>query len=270
MTRVLAGVLMVCSGCLNATPPPTAPDALDDNLRWFWVNGDALDDASLREGAAKLAVGGKADTRTSPLKSQMRFRLAASDLTVVGLEGNDPSTARGIMIVNLFKCSLPKLEQILSAQDQSAQYTGVYDAYSRTFTSDIDAFRAGTTNSVTWDIDVQASLPVDDRYSSKLKGGLRRVPAPADSATKGPFLLARTWLTAPATFAPASTSWFRQDYQYEVFWEQSPGTIFHAYAMWRDIKDGGFNLTLEDNGFMNLVLDNLVKWDDTTASLCQK
>jgi hypothetical protein len=40
--------------------------------------------------------------------------------------------------------------------------------------------------------------------------------------------------------------------------------------MWRDIKAGGFNLSIEDNGFMNIVLDNLVKWDDQTAVLCKK
>jgi hypothetical protein len=95
------------------------------------------------------------------------------------------------------------------------------------------------------------------------------VPAATDAATKGPFLITRTWLPAPATFSATSTSSFKQDYQLEIFWEQAPGTIFHAYAMWREIRDGGFNLTLEDNGFLNLVLDNLVSWDDKTAVLCK-
>jgi hypothetical protein len=47
-------------------------------------------------------------------------------------------------------------------------------------------------------------------------------------------------------------------------------TIFHAVAVWRDIKLGAFNLTLEDNGFMNLSLDYLMKWDAKTAALCEK
>ena len=70
-------------------------------------------------------------------------------------------------------------------------------------------------------------------------------------------------------FPSTSTSYFKQDYQIEVFWEQSPGRIFHGYGMWRDIKVGGFNLTIEDNGFLNIVLDNLVAWDTRTAELCK-
>lgn len=274
LRRLLPALLptLALTACLNATPPPQAPDALDENLRWFWVNAVALDDAALREGAAKLAVAGKADTRTTALKSATRNRLQPAELAVVGLDKtNDPSTARGMMIVNVFPCTLDKLQRILVAQDQKSQYAGVYDSYLRTYTSDAAAFTAGTADVLTWDVDLQATMPVDDPYTSSIKGGVRRVTAPADSATKGPFLLARTWLPAPATFLrPTSTSYFRQDYQLEVFWEQAPGTIFHAYAMWRDIKNGGFNLTIEDNGFMNLVLDNLVKWDDTTAALCGK
>lgn len=257
-------------GCLDKTPPPVAPSAIDQNLKWFWNNGQSVDDATLIDGAAKLAVAGKADTRTTPLKGQMPSRLEKSDLTVVNLELNEPASARGLLVVNLFDCTLDKLEKILSAADQKAQYDGVYDAYSRTFSTDAAAFADKRTNVLNWDIDLKASLPVNDTYSSHLKGGLRRVPAAASSATKGPFLIARTWLTAPAEFGKDSTSYFKQDYQIEVFWEQSPGRIFHAYGMWREIKDGGFNLTLEDDGFMNIVLDNLVKWDDTTVSLCKK
>jgi len=40
--------------------------------------------------------------------------------------------------------------------------------------------------------------------------------------------------------------------------------------MWRDIKAGGFNLSIEDDGFFNIVLDNLVAWDTKTAELCKK
>ncbi len=256
-------------GC-NTTPPTPAPEEIDDNLRWFWVNGSTVDDAQLIDAAAKLAVAGKADTRTTPLKGGLRKRLESADLKNVGLEGTDPSTARGMLIVNLYDCSLDKLEGILIAQDQASQYTDVYKSYVRSYTTDADAFRARTTDVIKWTVDVQAALPIDDVYSSKLEGGVRRVRAPADGPTKGDFLIARTWLTAPATFSSTSTSWFRQDYQLEIYWEQSPGRIFHAYAMWRDIKAGGFNLSIEDDGFFNIVLDNLVAWDTKTAELCKK
>ncbi len=266
---VAAALAFALAGC-NATPPALAPEEVDHNLRWFWVHGDSADDATLLDGANKLAVAGKADTRTAPLKGQMRERLVAADLAPVGLEAQDPSTARGLIVVNLFDCTLDKLERILIALDQQAQYEGVYDSYARRYTSDADAYLGRGASRLTWEVDVKASLPIADTYTSALRGGVRRVPGPADGATKGDFLVARTWLTAPATFAETSTSWFRQDYQVEVFWEQAPGRIFHGYGMWRDIKVGGFGLTIEDNGLVNIVLDNLVKWDDETAKLCAK
>jgi hypothetical protein len=262
---LLAGLLLM--GC-NSTPPSLAPEAVDANLRWFWINGDSADDATLIDAAGKLAVSGKADTRTTPLKGQMRERLEAADIASTGITDTDPSTARGLIIVNLFDCTLDKLQAILIAQDQKSQYTDVYKSYDRRYTSDVDAFVAGSKNTLSWDVDVQAALPVDDVYTSLIRGGIRRVPAPADGPTKGPFLITRTWLTAPATFAPSSTSYFKQDYQIEVFWEHTPGRIFHGYGMWRDIK--AFNLTFEDNGFLNIVLDNLVAWDTKTAELCKK
>lgn len=259
---------LVFFGC-NSTPPSLAPDAVDANLRWFWVNGDTATDATLIDGAGKLAVAGKAETRTTPLKGQMRERLESTDLSSVGLEANDPSTARGVLVVNMFDCTLDKLQAILISKDQPTQYPDVYKTYVRSYTTDDGAFVAGTRNTLTWDIDLSAALPVDDVYTSQLHGGLRRVPAPADGATHGPFLIARTWLPTPAVFPSTSTSYFKQDYQIEVFWEQSPGRIFHGYGMWRDIKVGGFNLTIEDNGFLNIVLDNLVAWDARTAELCK-
>jgi len=262
---------VLATGCLNPEPPSLAPDAVDANLRWFWVNGDTATDATLIDAAGKLASGGSADTRTAPLKGQMRERLSSDDLKNVGLEMNDPATARGLIVVNLFDCTLDKLENILIAQDQMSQYTDVYKSYVRTYTTDADAFRAKSKDVISWTVDASAALPIDDVYTSSLKGGVRRVKAPADSATRGDFLIARTYLTGPAVFASStSTSWFKQDYQLEVFWEQSPGRIFHAYAMWRDIRAGGFNLSIEDDGFFNIVLDNLVNWDTRTAELCKK
>jgi hypothetical protein len=269
--RLVPFAALLASGCMCGPPPPEAPSALDENLRWFWVNGAALDDKALLDGAAKLAAAGDADNRVKALKGQLPKRLEPADLAGVGLEAtNDPSTARGLMVLNAFDCTLDKLQAILIALDQKAQYDGVYDAYERTYSSDSEAFASGAAATLSWEVDLKASLPVNDTYSSHLKGSIRRVSAAADAATKGPFLIVRTYLPAPATFAASSTSWFKQDYQIELFWEAAPGRIFHAYGMWRDMKVGGLNLTLEDNSMMTIVLDNLVKWDDTTVQLCKK
>lgn len=266
MRRFALLALLSCTACLDNTPPETAPDEVDANVQWFWVHGDSADDATLADGVAKLGVAGKADTRTEPFKGQMRSRLTSEELAGVGLSANDPSTARGALLVNLFDCTLDKLEVILSAQDQKSQYEGVYERYDRTFTtSDPAAFNDGASDVITWDVSSRVALPLSDIYESSLKGGLRRVKGTAH----GDVLIARTYLTAPATFEnPNSTGYFRQDYQMEIFWEQSPGRIFHAYGMWRDIRT--YELTMEDNGFFSIVLDNMKKWDDNTQTLCAK
>jgi hypothetical protein len=264
-------VVLTASACLNNTPPPAAPDRLDENVKWFWDNSPTATDDELVVGANKLQVAGKADSFTQALKSQMA-RLEKTDLTVVGLQDqNDPSLARGLLVVNEYACTLDKLQKILEAQAQDTLYTGVYDSYDREFSNDQAAFAADTAATLDWNITLKASLPVNDSYTSHLKGGLRAVtPTSAQGSTTGRFIVARTVLPAPAEFGSGSTSYFKQDYQIEIFFEQTPGTIFHAYGMWREMKVGGFNLTTEDNGLINIVLDNLVKWDDTTVDLCKK
>lgn len=267
---LLAAFVGAFTACLDNTPPPTAPESLDGNMRWWFANQLSAGDADLVDGAQKLAVAGKAETRTGALKSQMA-RLEPADLASVGLEGvNDPAAARGFLIVNLYDCTLEKLAPILVSTAQATLYDGVYDAYERTYTSDLGAWEAGGPARLSWDVTAKASLPIADTYTSHLQGGIRRIPAAAPGQG-GDVLVTRTWLPAAAEFVdPASTSYFRQDYQVEVYWEQAPGRLFHAYGMWRELKVGGFNLTTENDGMFNLLIDNLLKWDTKTAELCAR
>lgn len=267
--RQLALAALVLTAC--AQPPSPAPEHLDANLRWWWVNGDALTDAELIDGASKLAVAGEAETRVKALKGQLG-RLAKEDLKVVGLEdSNDPSTARGMVMLNAFACSLDKLTAILVNPDQSALYPGVYDVYERTYTSDLGRFTEGTATTVGWDTNMKATYPIGDQYSALVHGRLRRVSASADDATNGPMLISRVWLPSPGVFADKnSASYFKQDYQLELFWERAPGQVFHAYAMWRESKVGSVGWTTDDNNLMPLLLDKLVEWDDNTVKLCAK
>lgn len=261
-------IALVGAGCLDNTPPELAPEALDENLRWFWTHGDSATDASLIDAAAKLAVAGKADVIDKPLKGGLRKRLEAGDVAEFGLSGTDPSTARGMLLLNRFECSLDKLESILISQDQGGLYPDIYKTYSRSYTSDVDAFRAGTVDALSWNVAVKAAFPIEDVYTSSHRGGARRVRAPVDGPTKGNFILARSYLTAPASFVANSGNWLKQDYQIEIFWAPAPGQIFHAYGMWRDVKAVG--LTIEDDGFLNFLLDNSVKWDNRTQELCKR
>ncbi len=161
------------------------------------------------------------------------------------------------------------LTKILSSSDQFDLYAGVWDSFDRTNNDDADSFNAGTIAKMSWTANVKVTFPVNDSYTSVVDGSLRMV-APSATSTHGPMLLARTWLTAPGVFGSGSSSYYKQDYEIEIFWEQTPGKIFHAYGMWRDVKIGSLNWTLDTNAFLNDVLGNLVSWDDKTEALCAK
>jgi hypothetical protein len=266
----LATSLVALSIIACAPPPQPAPAALDANVEWFWTHADDETDAVISDSAATLSTAGKADTRVDPLKARSRVTLTPAELAPVDLQTNDPSTARGILMVDVFSCSLDKLASILSDPAQATLYPNTWDKYVRTLTGDRDAFLGKTATRLTWDAEVDITFPVADSYTSTMKGSLRRVHPPA-AQVPSDIILARTWLAAPAHFLTASSaSYVKQDYELEIFWEQRPGTIFHAYGMWRDVKVGGFDYTLDNNDFFTIVSNNLVDWDTKTAALCAK
>jgi hypothetical protein len=262
-------VLAVFTAC--APPSMPAPDDLDGNLRWFWSSSKAATDAEVIEAALKLQTAGKADTLT-PDKPGRGFisRLAPGELAVVGLEGTvDPAKARGLYVTNVFPCTLEKFTAIVTALDQKAQYPEAYDTYERTYSSDASAFTGGSATTLTWDVTTTTKL-VTAPYTSSLKGGVRRVVPAAGKTPFGPLLIARTWLPAPAVFKnPDPNTSFEQDYQIEIFWERTPGELFHAYGMWRDLRLG-LGFTTEDNGVANTILTGLLDWDKKTVELCKK
>lgn len=270
-TLLLAGWATGTVACLDGTPPPQAPQGLDENLAWFWTNSDALKDEEVVAGAKTLAAAAKADSWAKPTKAQSKVRLTKEEVgVVVPSVSQDPAAARGLLAVTMFDCTTAKLEGILAADDQFTLFPGVWDANVRTKTSDGAAFLSGAANTVSWSSAIKITFPIGDQYSSTIRGSLRRVPVADKSFSQSGLIVARTWLPSPAVFGQGSTSYFKQDYQIEIFWEPTAGRIFHAYGMWREVKVGGFNLTLEDNGFMNLVLDNMVTWDDKVTELCKK
>jgi hypothetical protein len=266
--RWLCVSLVVSLGCAPAVEP--APEGLSANVRWFWSRSDAADDATVLDATSKLSVAGKLDTFTTPSKAAQRERLAPADLAIVGLQTNDPSKARGLLVVNVFDCRMDVLADLLSADEQMTLYPDSWTSHVRQATSDRQAFLDKRAARYSWDADVSVTFPIADAYQSKLKGTLRRVVAPADLGLGPEVLVARLWLTAPAVFPPSSTSAFNQNYEIEIFWEPTPGRIAHGYGMWREVKVGAFNLTLEEEDLVKVTLDNLVSWDGKTAALCAR
>lgn len=258
------------TGCTPPETIPAAPDSIDANLAWFWLHAVDGTDADLSAGAGQLSVAGKADTRTMPLKARGRVDLTSEDLKPIGLESVDPTGAFPIVTVSFFSCTMDKLAAILSNPDQNAEYPNTWDKHDRTMEGDRDQFLARTAKTIGWTAQMNATFPVGDTYESVFKGSLRWV-TPVKNEVPSDFLVARLWLTAPATFTQAnSTSYLKHDYEVEIFWEQEPGKMFHAYGMWRDVRIGGFGYTLDNNDFFVLVSNNLVDFDKKTEMQCAK
>jgi hypothetical protein len=270
--QLLAAVLVLNGACLcNTNAPPPVPEGIQEQVHWFWTNGDSADDNDLRDAAAKLATAANATTWTQPVKGQSSAHLDAMD--VMGFEtdtSNDPAVAKPLLVVNEFDCTQAQLEKVLLNDDQSDQFPGDYSKYVRTDSYDRSQWDAKTINMATWsnEIDISFPFPVNDSDTSTVKGSLRRIPKQDATFAQSDVLIARTYLPAPAVFPQGSGNYYKQDYEIEIYWEQSPGKMFHVYGMWRDVKLAGF--TLNDGILLNDVLDNLVNWDGTVQQLCAK
>lgn len=236
-----------------------APQDLDGAMHAAWTGFDADDD----EAAAALVdtlhglVGGDTLDQDS--------RGALSPLTVAELgditpsPGQDPADAPGMLLVNPLPCALDDLAAVLVHLAQDELYPGVYLEYERVHDGDAEAFLAGQADRVGWVSDMRVEL-LGAEYTEQVRGDLRRV-----SSGERPLLWARTFLTAPAVFVDSDWT-FEQDYQIELFWERAPGDLLHAYGIWREMDVGG--LSAEDEGFVNITLNNMVDWDAQTATLC--
>lgn len=242
--------------------PDPAPEDVDGLARWFWAHYDDEDDAIAEAVAnAHAALGADAlEDATDGLISD----LAAEDLATVGLsETHDPTLAAGMYLSNVFACELGQLEEIVYHLAQDELYEGVYDAYSRSYTSDFDAYVAREAPTLGWEVEISTSVGLpNSAYTEWLDGGVRYVP----DSDYGPVLLARTWMPGPAEFEDPDKS-FEQDYQIEVYWERAPGEIVHLYAIWRQIDLGG-GLDQDSDLVVGTTLNNLAKWDEATAELC--
>lgn len=253
-------------GCANVDP---APEDLDGLIHFFWNSYQEGEDAQIREAVSNLHATTRAD-ELEEARDGSFSDLAASEVAVVGLEGKvDPSAARGMFLVNVIACPLESVERIVYALEQDQLYEDVYDRYERRYTSDLDAYVSRDRRSLTWEVDIAASV-LGTSYEEHLKGGIRWVPAGEPGSQFGPILVARTWMPEPARFESDSKS-FDQDYQIEVYYERAPGEVVHLYGMWRQMDMGTIlNLTQDNDQLVATILGNLADWDEQTGKLCKE
>jgi hypothetical protein len=238
-------------------------DELTVQARKLWDVYDVTKytDADVRKAIAD--VEGVVARNGSSLQVKING-LTKDDLALIGKGDNDPANAQGMLLVNELDCSLADLEKLLVAKNQSALYPGLYDAYTRDYTTSIDDYFARTAPSVTWQTTYTASA-LDRTYNGNVTGGSRYVASGLPSGA--PVILARTFLDAPAVFTKGTDSGFDQDYQIELYYETAPGKTLHLYALWRDFHVT--TLTSQSDLYINVVLGNLKDFDVRTSKICR-
>jgi hypothetical protein len=252
-------VLLSAAACGRVDP---APEDLDGLIHFFW---DSYADGENDDLARAIPNLHAAIPATLPLEGA-QSRLVASQLASIEVAGSpDPQQANGFFIVTELACDLDRLEAINIALNQDEQFPGTYDAYERSYTSDVDAYLARETDRLTWDVTIQAS-PAGFDYLERISGGVRRISAERRGDLLGDALVFRTWLREPAEESDDNRS-FEQDYQLDIYHEPEPRRLIHTYAIWRKIDMGSLG-DQDSAALIAVTLNGAKNWDQDTEKLC--
>lgn len=254
-------VLALLTAC---GPVAWAPADLDGLAHWLWFQYETADDVELAVAVERLHGVLDPAALEGPQVGRLTDLTPEEQATVVIDPPQDPAAATGMYVLDVLPCTLDQAEALLTESDQGRRYADVYDAYARTYTSDLASFEAGDAPFVTWEATVSAAVLGND-YVAEVDAGLRRSPAQA-AAPFGPILLSRAHLPRPASFEDPGAA-FNQDHQLEVYYEQSPGSLVHGWFLWREI-DAGWGLDTDNENIVALMLSKLAEWDNRTAEIC--
>ncbi len=189
--------------------------------------------------------------------------LTKDDLALIG-KTNDPDPAQGMLLIDDIDCTLEQIEKLVVAKNQTELYPDLYDAYARTYVTNVQDLLMGKSPTVVWHTDYTASI-LSRKFVAGLTGGARRVPGA--NPLGGDVILARTILDNPAKLVEGDDAASDQDYQIELYYAVEPRKIRHFYALWRQFRIGG--LTSENDLYVNLVLGNLRDFDVRTGIICR-
>lgn len=256
-------LVAILAGCKHVDPAPSDVDGL---ARWFWDNYDQAEDADVAAAMVNVHAAIDADALVDPIDGTVSD-LTVDDITGVEIaDGTDPTAAAGMFLTDMIPCSLAEIEGIATALNQDQLYVGVYDAYTREYTTDSAAYFDRQTPTVAWAVEIDSKL-LGTNYHESLLGGARYVAdLGADVTPNGPILVTRTWMPSPAVFESGNKS-FDQDYQIEIYDERAPGETIHLYALWRKL-DMTSGLDQDNTTVQRTILNNLVDWDAGTAQIC--
>lgn len=151
MSLRISTLIVVLVSFTACTPPPPAPEGLDDAAR-FVFREFYSDDATIGAGLTGLmnwyqdegySLAGQGatideDTDTEGVQPASAFTLANlewEDLSRISLpdDGRDLDDARGTVSLQEMPCSWQATEALLARSDQHVVFEGTFDSYERTY-----------------------------------------------------------------------------------------------------------------------------------------
>ena len=264
-SRVALLCLLLCASA--CTPLEPAPEELDGLLHFLWQQYDDGEPEELAEAVRNLHGLLDGDVLAGGVSGEVSL-LSADERAIAGVvvDGIPAEKEAGLYLADPFEgCSVDDVEQIMTFLEQDLLYDQ-YDRYSRTNTSDAAAYLGRQTDRLTWDIEYAVTIPLAGQYDALVSGGVRRVEELGPDITPfGPFVLFRSALTAPATFATEDEV-FDQDRRIQLFYAPDDGRLTHIEGLWRHMEAG-----LADTGsdtVRSLILSGIRDWEDETAAWC--
>ena len=127
-----------------------APEDLDELALYFWRHFQDDDTTSLQAGIESLHTVMDVDSFEELVDGSISS-LSQADLDELGRENQDASALSGVFFVNKVACSIAGIEPNVYHLAQDELHLDTYDAYSRSYSSDFDAYIARETDFLSWD-----------------------------------------------------------------------------------------------------------------------
>ncbi len=260
---VLTSFSLACGPSLEP-----APEDINGVAHWLWQHYDDADDTSLADAIDKVYSVTDFAHYSEDSRGLLRD-LSVEELTVVEMQDRDPKPAQGMYLINMYDCTLPKLEKILYGLNQGENYSEIYDSYERQYSSGLEEYSSRNSKTIDWTFTYVATPLPSASYRATSHGGLRYLGGD-DGATlsHGPVILQRTWMPKAAEYLETDANVFDLDFQMEIFFEPEPGRIAHFCPFWRHMAYNGVGASTDDNWVIDKILDGFRDWDTRTAELC--
>ncbi|MBN2360527.1 MAG: hypothetical protein JXR83_13815 [Deltaproteobacteria bacterium] len=264
----IASWLLFAPACSCDPPIAPAPEDIEGLSHWLWVNFLVADDAALADAVVKIHAATDLEHFSAPARSLLDD-LNSDELEPVEMSDRDPAPAQGMLLVDRFDCTMEQLQAVFLDPDQGAIYPEIYQEYQRTVLTDLEAFKARTTNLVSFRNYYQAQPLPAARYEATTRCDLRYIGAdPEVELPFGPMFIQRIWLPQPVHYFDTDANVFDLDFQVEIFYQTAPGKMGKFYPFWRHMAFNGVGASTDDEWIIDIVLDGQEDWDVRTAEVC--